>query len=424
MEKIELEIISNGMNGEGIAKKDGKVYFVEGAISGENVIAEIIKENKNFLNAKTTNVLNESEFRVIPKCEYFGKCGGCDLQHINYAKQLQIKTDNVKNLFFKHKIECEILDCVPSNCCFNYRNKLTMYFNGNSLCFFKKNSRQLVEINNCLLVDDNFNNLINKLNQFFKINREFNVSIFKGVSIRQIKEIFILNFILKKKINFNKLENYLKLNKINYSLYYCINNDTILPSFPTYFVGGIKNVYLNEFEINYPIYPLSFLQVNNYIKNIIYQKIHEQIKQYNNVLDAYSGAGLLSAILAKNNKKVYAVEINESASVACKILCKENKIENVEAICGDCDKVIPKLIKEVDFDCVILDPARAGVSKNILLSLCDAHIRKIVYLSCNPATLTRDIEILVGFGYKVEMVQPFDMFPQTANVETLVELKI
>lgn len=425
MEKIELDIVSNGMDGEGIARKEGKVFFVDGAIEGEKVHAIITKENKNFCMAKLDLITEKSQFRCKPKCRFFGKCGGCDLQHIAYEKQLEIKKQNVQNLFNKFNLKYEVLNCEKSQLEYGYRNKLTLYLNeNNTLCFYKKNSKELTEINNCCLADNKFNYLIKKLNLFFKDNREFSF-VLKGISIRQINEYFIINLILTKKINLDNLQNYLKLFKINYALYYCINNkkNSNIPLEPCYFVGGEQKIYLTEFGIKYPVYPLSFLQVNNEMKKKIYSKIIELVKGHKNVLDAYSGAGLLSAILAKNNEQVFAVEINPSAHEASMLLCKTSKIKNVTNICADCAKELPRLINNYNFDCIVLDPARAGVDKNILTAINDAKIKSIVYLSCNPSTLSRDLKILVEGGYIITFAKPYDMFPQTSNVETLVKLE-
>ena len=308
---------------------------------------------------------------------------------------------------------------------FGYRNKLTLYLSkNNQLAFNQKKSNNLIDINKCLLVDDKFNNLINILNIFFKNNNEYNLFIVKGMAIRKINNLFILNLILNKKIILTKLEQFLKLNKINYSLYYCVNNKNSLPAYPCFFVGGQKIVEVEEFGIKYNIEPMSFLQVNNDIKTKIYQKIIDKVKCFDNVLDAFSGAGLLSAMLAKSCKKIYAIEIDKSACDACKNLCKTNNIKNLECICGDCTKEIPTLLEQTKVDCIVLDPARKGVEKNALLEIKQAAPKQIIYLSCNPATLTRDLAILCEAGeYKITYAQAYDMFPQTSEVETLVFLE-
>lgn len=426
MEKLELNIVANGMNGEGIAKLDGKVYFVEQAVEGDVVQALITKQNKNFANAKVESLLQKSEFRCEAKCPYFNICGGCDLQHINYNKQVVIKQQNVQNLFDKHKLNFKVDVCEKSPE-YGYRNKVTMYLNkNNKLCFYKKKSNELIEINSCMLIDNNFNKLISILNNFLKINKEFNPFILKGISIRQIENKYILNLILTKNINLIKLQNYLKLNKINYALYYCINNDkkSNLPKYPCHFVGGESDINIRENGVTYPVYPMSFLQVNNYIKKLVYEKILALVNNNTCVVDAYRGAGLLSAMLSKCNKNVYAIEIDQSASKASRELCEKNNIVNVQSICGDCLNELPKILEQTKVDCIVLDPARQGVDKQILDRISKYKIKHLVYLSCNPATLTRDLEHLTSQGYGITFAKPYDMFPQTANVETLVELKL
>ena len=422
---IELEIISNGMNGEGIARFNGKVVFVVGAVEGDVIKAEIVKDNKNFITAKMVEVVKPSKSRAVPICEYFETCGGCDMQHICYNKTLDIKTQNVQGLFNKKKLNFKVECCQPSPNQYAYRNKLTFAItNNSSLGFYIKNSKNLLDINSCKLVDESFNNLINKLNIFLKNNKQFSPLILKGVAIRQINNLFIINLHLIKKINLIVLENYLKLNKINYSLYYSLVSklNGYLPKEST-FVGGVQNVMAIESEVKYPVYPLSFMQVNSSVKQQIYNQILSFITQGLNVLDAYSGAGLLSAYLAKKSKMVFAVEVEKSASLACEKLCKINNIKNLKPICGLCEDVIPALVKQNKIDVAILDPARKGADEKTLNALAESDIDKIIYLSCNPATLARDLEILINKNYKISFAKCYDMFPQTANVETLVVLQ-
>lgn len=423
MEK-EFSIIANGMNGEGIAKVDGKVFFIDGAVEGDVVTVEVVKENKNFTTAKVKNIIKTSEHRCSLKCENYGCCGGCNLMHINYDKQIEIKTQNIQNLIDKSKLNIIAEKCIKSEQ-FTYRNKVTLYLTKtNKLGFYERNSKKLIEINKCLLVDEKFNNLINILNLFFSNNKEFNAFILKGISIRQINNKFIINLILNKKIITTKIENYLKLNKINYALYYCVNAKNNLPNYPIYFVGGEGEIMQEEFGVKYPIYPLSFLQVNNQIKMQVYEKILSLVDDNKVVLDAYSGVGLLSAIIAKKSKKVFAVEIDKSASEACEKLAKLNNIKNLFSVCGDCASEVPNLVKKENVDIVVLDPARKGVDENTLNAVLKANPMQIIYLSCNPATLCRDLKILTVSGnYQISFVQPYDMFPNTSEVETLVELK-
>ncbi len=425
METKVVKIESSGMDGEGIAKEDGKVIFIPGAVEGDEASIVITKENKSFCSATLKDVIKPSKFRCKAKCPYFGTCGGCNMQHIEYNKALEIKASNIQSLINKLRLDARVNNTILSDDIYAYRNKLTMYLTkSRSLGFYQKNSKQLVDINRCELVSEKFNFVIEKLNVFFQKNVEYNPLTVKGVAIREINNIYIFNFILSKKINFLKLENYLKLNKINYSLYYCVNNkkNSNLPSYPVYFVGGVDRVLVDEFGIKYPIYPMSFLQVNNGVKSKIYTQILSLVDSDSTVLDAYSGSGLLSACMAQKSKHVFAVEIDQSANRACVDLCKLNKIKNLTAICGDVGEVVPALVKENNVDIIVLDPARKGVSEETLNAILSAKAKKVIYLSCNPATLVRDMAILCNGGYKVECVQPYDMFPQTSEVETLAML--
>lgn len=248
---------------------------------------------------------------------------------------------------------------------------------------------------------------------------EYNHKYLKSLAIRQIGDVYLINAVLSKKISLVKLQKYLENNKIKYALYFCLNPKNNIPTYPCVFVGGEESVVVEEYSIQYPVYPMSFLQINNNIKYKMYNEIITIINGFNNVLDAYSGAGLLSGILSRVNNNVVAVEIDKSASLANKKLCKANSINNITCVCGDCSVEIEPLLAKTPFDCVFLDPARAGTDKKVLDAIISSYVKNVVYMSCNPATLARDLAVLVGGGYVIKMAKPFDMFPQTSNVEVL-----
>lgn len=424
MKKERLKIVDCGMQGEGVARKDGKIYFVDNALQGEIVDAVVTKENTHFCMAKAENILQKSACRVQPQCEYYHLCGGCNMQHINYSQQLTIKQKNVENLLRKAKLGCSVMPCVPCQAPFGYRNKLTLYVANRNLCFCQKKSNCFVHIERCLLVDKRFNKLIEILNVFFKTNAKFDCSAVKCIAIRQVGKIFVLNFILARKTNLKEVEICLQNNKIDFALYSCINakQHSWLPTYPCKLIAGQKDVFANEFGVRYPIFPMSFLQVNQEIKNKIYKQILCEICQNDKVVDAYSGAGLLSAIIAQKANKVFAVEIDKSASYASQILATQNNIDNMHSICGDCAKVVPNLVVQ-DINCVVFDPTRKGVENKILHAVANANIQKIIYLSCNAATLCRDLKVLCKYGYQIKLIQPYDMFPCTSEIEVLAILK-
>lgn len=425
MEKLKLKITSNGMDGEGIARYESKVCFVDGAVEGDEVEVSVIKDNKNYTKAKVEKIIEKSQFRCNAPCNYFGECGGCSMQHIMYEQQLKIKQNNIKSLLQKSKLDVSVNECKPSIDIFGYRNKLTLFVNQkNELCFNKKGSNNLVNINDCLLVNDKFNNLIKIINNYLKTNLYINNKVLKSLVIRQVDDVFIINLVMTKKIVFDNLINILKLNKIKFSLYYCINTKNNLQISPSIFIAGESKVFTIENNIKYQVHPLSFMQVNNSMKQQIYNDIIDIVGQNNVVIDAFSGMGVLSSYLAKKSFMVYAIEREKSSTDACIELCKINKIKNLQTINDDCTCAIPKLLKNTSVDVIVLDPARSGVTEEVLNAIINSNIKKVVYLSCNPATLVRDLKVLDTNGYKIDYLQPYDMFPQTSEVETLVCLSL
>ena len=190
------------------------------------------------------------------------------------------------------------------------------------------------------------------------------------------------------------------------------------------YIYGLKELNMTELGINYSVNNRSFLQVNDDVKTKIYNKILSFTSGSKKIIDAYSGAGLLSSIMAKNGSEVMGVEIIEEATKNAENLKKINNLDNLTNFNGDCAKIIPELISKQKEDfTVVIDPPRKGIDKSVIDALILAKPKKIVYLSCNPATLARDLGYL-SENYNVNFVQPYDMFPQTANVETLVELSL
>ncbi len=378
-----------GMNGEGIAHENGKAVFMPFYLPGE-----IIENGK---------IIKKSEFRITPVCPYFKACGGCNLQHLKYEKTLKFKQNKIKNVLNKFKINVEVLECEPSAKIFNYRNKITLKCDGKKLGLYKLNSHEIVEIEDCKLASEEINSVI---------------KIIKEIKINNIKEIIIQNYnknilVTFKLINndFNniklfkeKIKNYTK----NYAIFAEYEDKTI-------FHAGEKYFIKEEFNIKYPFTNKSFYQVNDEIKNKIYSDILCNITSNDEVLDAYSGSGLLSAIIAKVAKKVVGVEIVKPATINANKLKEINKLCNLENINGD----TAKLIDKIKFNVCVLDPPRAGVNIKVIQSLNMLMPEKIIYLSCNPATLARDLKLLEN-NYNIISLKPYDMFPNTCHVETLV----
>ena len=424
-----LEIDNLGMNFEGVARKEGKVYFVPYALIGETVKADIKKDDSKFSICELKEIITPSSKRIQPMCPYFSVCGGCDIQHLNYNDQLNFKKKHIEETIKKiANIDVLVNNVEPSNLSYFYRNKGAFPV-GEAIGMFKANSHTILPINQCFLMNDN-------ITKTFKITKQFladynikgyDFKNFKGIVkflvVRSLNDQTIVCLVATKKIeNINELFNRLSNEIENVGLFICYNNQrnqTIL-SHNFEHIAGIKEISLNEFDLKYSVGIDSFLQVNNEIKNKIYNKILAEVDN-SITLDAYAGAGLLSAIMAKTAKKVYSVEIVEEASKSAQKLKNDNNIANMEVINGDCAKVIPELKQNLGKDFIaVLDPARVGCDEKVLEVVRSA--KKILYLSCNPISLSKDLKKL-SETHHIKYVQPYDMFPQTKHVETLVCLE-
>ena len=428
-----------GDNGEGIAVVDGIVVFIPFALPGEEVLVHIINDKHTFLVGKVVEILKPSKDRVNPKCPYFKKCGGCELQHMPYDMQLKFKKNMVENSLKKYaKIETKVLDTVPSDKEFRYRNKFAFPVqdeNGEvKIGMYQQNSHRIIQIEDCMLQSERAKVIVKLFKEFMEkekltaYNEQTKKGLIKHIVVREEKDAFILTVVVTDK-KFNKFDSLINLLKTQFSEFGIIknvnnlNNNVIFGNFDEN-VYGLENLKMNDFGVNYEINNRSFLQVNGYIKNLIYQKIIDTVGKQNNIIDAYSGVGLLSSILAKNANNVIGVEIIKNATENANKLKNVNNLHNLTNINGDCAKEIPRLSKELNGDfAVVVDPPRKGLDKAVVDAMLEAKPKQIVYLSCNPATLARDLSYLKE-KYDIEFVQPWDMFPQTANVETLVSLRL
>ena len=431
--KYISKIVDYGSNGEGIAKINGVTVFVPYTIVGEEVEILIILVKPTFAVGKAVNILTKSDKRVDAPCLYYKKCGGCQLQHIDYSEQLEIKKGFVKNCLIKYAgITGEINNVVPSEKQYRYRNKFAFpvgKVDGQIVVgMYRQLSHDLIAVDDCLLQED----CRDIIDLFKEWANEVNAPIYvvDGVGIRHIVGRIVNGEILFTIVSNSKLNNLdlfvKKLEKLTKKINLVNNinekdNNVILGS-KDIIVSGNNYIMCDEFDLKYPISVQSFMQINSYIKKQMYLKVLNQIKSTDVVIDAYSGAGVLSSIIAQKCKHVYAIEIVQAASDNAEELKKNNNINNLTNICGDCAKELPKLVNKVNSSIVVLDPPRKGCDKAVVDALCECLPNKIIYISCNPATLARDLSNLKA-KYKIVNITPYDMFPQTANVETLVELQ-
>lgn len=431
---IKGTIIDINDDGQGVLKTlNGEVIFVPNAIVGEEVEVQIINTKSRFAIAKIKKFISTSTLRVNPDCPYYLKCGGCDLMHLNKKSQLEFKTNKIKHLFKKiANQDCKINPCVSLNN-LRYRNKIALPVNleGN-IGLYRKNSHTILPISDCVITEQWNKTLIDCLNTYIKkskisvYNEETKSGLLKHIVARHINNSTLITLVIngeeipKQNILINLLskafDNFglnLNINKLN--------NNVILSSLwkPIY---GNQELIAEEFNIKYPVSNASFFQVNNEIKLAIYNNVLNEIEPSSVVIDAYSGAGLLSGIISTKAKYCYGVEIIKEATENANKLKFNNNLTNLENINGDCAKILPNLVKKLKNENLIvtLDPPRKGCDKKVLDAIINVNANKILYISCDPSTLARDARIILENNYKIEYIQPYDMFPNTKHVETLV----
>jgi len=435
-DKFEVEIDDMGYSGEGIAHKDGVTIFVPFAIIGEKVLIHVLKVKDSIAWAKIIEIKSNSKHRLEPKCKYFEKCGGCALEHVSSETELLVKQQKIKTAFKKNAgIELEKIRMFDSNKLYSYRNKCAFPIRNidgvASVCMFKGSSHIPIKIDKCELADEKINKIIKIFNEFLNEN---NITAFdeltgrglvKFLVIRVIDDVPLITIVInaKKLSNVDNLIKKLELSFAKFGLNLNINmtNNNVILSSSFIHVCGESELVANEKGISYPVSSMSFLQINDYIKNIIYDKVLDAIEKEDLVIDAYSGAGLLSAIMAKKAKYVYGIEIIKDATENANNLKISNSIKNLTNINGDCLIELPRLVEGLYSTQVkvVLDPPRKGCDKKVIDAIIKANVQKIIYISCNPATLARDAKILIDAGYKIKSVEGFNMFPQTEHVETL-----
>ncbi len=411
-------IIDYGMNGEGVAKQNGKVLLVNNALIDEEVELEIEKDYKNYAQAKIKKIIKASEYRQNPPCPYFEECGGCDLQHMKYNEQLKFKKILVEKTL--KKIADIIADVNPTISCskiFNYRNKVSFNHTNKSFGFYKNNSKDIVEISSCMLATEQINAIYQTI-KYYLIDQNLS-SFVKNIVIREIENQILIAVVTKKEINIVLLYDLLKKYCSNIGLFLVVNNrkDSVVLSGTTKHIAGIKDIKINNYNLNYKVEILGFHQTNIEIQNKIYEKVLSYIDKNSIVLNGFSGQGLLTAILSTKAKYVYGIEINKNSHLSAENLKTQNDIKNMTNILGDFNKELKKVITKVDT--IVLDPSKKGCGKEIMKQI--KGIPTIIYISCNPIALAKDLSILKE-DYIIEEITPYDMFPQTKNVETLVKL--
>ncbi len=440
-DKINIEITGLGSSGEGVGKVEGFTFFVPGAITGEKVLIRVEQLKKTYGVGKVVEVLEKSPHRVTPICPIYADCGGCQLQHISYEYELEEKRKHVEDALVRigHLKDVEVLPVIGSEDCWHYRNKMQFPVANKKgdvrIGCYAKGTHRVINVEDCAIQKEKNNQIITIVKKWME---EYNISAYDENEQRgMIRHVMgrvgvhtgeLMVGIITSTEKVPKLKELAKMLKEALpglkSVVQNINrrhNNVIMGS-ETKLIYGKEMIRDKIGVLKFNISAQSFFQVNSEQA----EKLYNVALEYANlsgeefVADVYCGTGTITLFLAKKAKHVYGIEIVPDAIKDAKENAKNNRVENVSFILGDASKELQKLVDEwVKPDVIVLDPPRSGCEGKVLDAIISVKPEKVVYVSCNPATLARDLAYLVENGFKVEKVQPVDMFSRTSHVESV-----
>ena len=372
--------------GNGVTRINNIVVFVPYTLSNEKVKIKIVSVSKRFAVGKIIEFITKSDKRCEVKCNCYNECGGCNFLHTNFDDEKNIKINYINKLFNTN------INSILTNNEYNYRNKATFHIRDNKIGYYSEKTNDIIEFNNCLLLDNRINDIYN----YLKMN---NLNGITEVIVRVTTKDIMIVF-KGEKYDINGL-----INKFNVTSIYL--NDKLIYG-ENYIIEEIDN-------IKYSIYPDSFFQVNKENMKIMYDKAREYAGYGNNLLDLYCGTGTIGIYLKDNFKHIDGIEINKNSIKNAIINKKLNNIKNIDFICGDAS-----IAKNNNYVAIIVDPPRSGLSKKVIDFLDKSNTNKIVYISCNPKTLKRDIDLLNNYSMvKLEII---NMFNKTKHIECITLL--
>ncbi len=439
-----VDIIDNGFQGEGIAKIDNFTIFIPNAIKGEKIKILIVKVLSSHAFGKIIEIIDSSRYREKSDCDTYKRCGGCNLRHIKYEHTLEIKRNIVQSLVnktLKNKVKVE--KTIGMENPYHYRNKaqypLGKDKNGKPIMgVFANRTHEIIPIEKCMIQNEQTEEIAKYIFDYIVKN---NISIYDektrsglvrhivtkiGIKTNEVMCIIVINgdeipsekeLVKELTSKFPKVKTIIKnINKKNTNVIMGKENITMYGS-------GYITDKLEEYT--FKISPLSFYQVNPIQTEKLYNLAIEKanITKDDIVFDLYCGIGTISLFIAKHAKKVYGIEIVEEAVKAAEENAKINKINNTEFLTGDVEKLLTDLLKNVEPDIIIVDPPRKGLDNTSIKNIIKTAPKKVIYISCNPATLVRDLAQLEE-KYEIKSINPVDMFPYTSHVENVSVLTL
>ena len=437
---LKLEIVDLSHDGLGVAKADGFAIFIAGALIGEVVICNITKLNKGFGQANLLEIVSKSPNRVKPICPIFGKCGGCDLMHLDYQSQLQFKKNMAETTFKRiGHLDIRVNEIIGMDEPHYYRNKIQVPIgtqNGKVIAgYFKKKSHDIIQFDNCYIQPDYMTDMVrfirNLANEFKLVayDEKTKKGNLRHILIRNnyLDDVMIVLITNEKKIeNIDKIvskitNRYPQVKSIIHNINKSGTNVILGQDYKV--IYGDENIIERLNGLDFLISHKSFFQINRIQSEKLYSRALEYLdpKADQNIIDGYCGVGSITLLIAKHCHHVYGIEVVSEAIENAKVNAKLNNIDNASFIVGRVEDEIENLL-EKGINAIVFDPPRKGIEEVVLRKTMETKVPKIVYVSCDVATLARDLAILNN-EYDIKKMSLVDMFPQTSSVEAVCLLE-
>jgi len=436
-----------GINGEGIGYYKRQAVFIPGALVDEEVVAKCTKVAKGYSEAELIRVKKKSPNRIKAACPLYGKCGGCQLQHMSYEEQLDVKRSMLMQAIERYTdIKIPVLEKITKPTLgmdnpYNYRNKASMPVaqdeDGLLVGLFEINSRRLIPVENCPIHYESVNLVIRHavdLLDDFRVY-PYNYTSKKGtirhlvvrqsLSTKEVQVTFVMandSFPKMDALARELMQQCSDVKSVFMSVNAGDNHEIFGPN--AQLIRGKETISDTLGHLKFNLSAKSFYQLNSEQTLALYNEVRQVAKLTGseNVIDAYCGVGTIGQFLAKDARQVCGVDLNKDAIEDARRNAKLNGIDNVSYDVGDAGNIVPKWSKDgFKPDVMIVDPPRAGLDTKMINMILQARPKTLIYVSCNPSTLAKNLSKLRGV-YKVDTIQPVDMFPQTANIEAVVRL--
>lgn len=439
----ELQIDRLGTSGEGVGRYDNFTVFVPNALPGETVSVVIEEVKNSYARGRIKQILHESVDRVAPLCELYEECGGCQLQHLSYEAQLRAKRAQVVDaLTHIGKLpQIPVLETLRAEEPWNYRNKMQFPIGRNSgkivIGCFAQGSHRIINTENCHIQRAENNDLANAAREIAEqlhipvYNEDTHKGVLRHIVGRVGRSNDLMAVIVTATKQLPRAKEFVRMmrerlpNLVSVHQNIQTYRNNVIMGRDTQLLWGRPTIIDSLGRLNFHISPRSFFQVNTRQAERLYEQAlaYADLHGTETVIDAYCGTGTITLFLAQKARKVYGIEIVQPAILDARKNARDNHVKNAEFIVGDTTAVMPALYKQgIRPDVVVVDPPRAGCTETVLRTFANMKPQRIVYVSCNPATLARDLAILKELGYLAQEVQPVDLFPQTSHVECLTKL--